>query len=487
MPLSVSKELIQKFTKTVADYQMFEDGDAVLVGVSGGPDSVALIHAFKKISTRFSLRLGIAHLNHALRGEDSEKDARFVSQLAETHGLPCFSKTAHIPQLQKQFGGSLETRGRQERYRFFFEIADTEGYDQISLGHHADDNAELILMNLIRGSGLKGVSGIPPVRTENRDRCRIIRPLIRCTKGEIIAFLNCEKLSYRVDKSNADISFLRNRVRHQLLPMLRESYNPRIDAALNRFAIISGSDNAWMNAETRSLFEAAFLHAGANRIVLDIQQLRNTFPAVQRRILREAIRRVKGDLRRIRFDHIASALTLLNRIDCRGDIELPGRIRIRCGLGELVVVKEAVPHRELKTDNGITPAIKYPYLVHGPCLVDIKEVPMRLTFSIVDRSQISTSFGCGDKTAHFDMDRLVFPLVLRNLKSGDRFQPLGMRGKQKVSRFLMNNKVPRSDRAKHPIMTSREKVVWVVGYRIDESVKIGANTRKALKAELSLA
>ncbi|MBC8246469.1 MAG: tRNA lysidine(34) synthetase TilS [Deltaproteobacteria bacterium] len=487
MPVSGSQELIQKFIKTVTDYQMFQDGDSVLVGVSGGSDSVALIHAFMKISSRFSLQLGVAHLNHALRGEESEKDARFVATLARTHELLFFSKTVNIPQLQKQFGGSLETHGRRERYRFFLKIAGTEGYDQISLGHHADDNAELVLMNLIRGSGLKGVSGIPPVRTGNRGQCRIIRPLIRCTKDEIIAFLNREELSYRVDRSNENMTFLRNRVRHQLLPMLRESYNPGIDAALNRFAIISRSDDVWMNSEARSLFEEALLKADVDRIVLDIHRLRKMFPAVQRRVLREAIRRVKGDLRRIRFDHIASALTFLNEEDCRGSIDLPGRIRVQCGFGTLVVVREAAPLRELKTGDGISPGIEYQYKIHGPCTVDIKEVPMRFTFSRVHRTQVSTLVGSGDLTAYFDMDKLAFPLVLRNPRPGDRFWPLGMKGTQKVSRFLMNNKVPRSDRARRPVMTSREKVVWVVGYRIDASVKIGDNTRTVLKAEFSLA
>ncbi len=487
MPVPVSHELIRKFSKTAADYQMIEDGDSVLVGVSGGPDSVALTHALVRMAGRYSLNLGIAHLNHAIRGEDSEKDARFVDRLARDHGLPFFTRTVDIPRLQKQIGGSLEACGRRERHRFFFEIATSKRYDKIGMGHHADDNAELVLMNLIRGSGTKGVSGIPPVRETDGGRCRIIRPLIHCTKAEILAFLKCEKLAYRLDSSNADLSFLRNRVRHQLLPILRESYNPGIDAALNRFADISQSDDAWMRAETGSRFEAALLKADADRVVLDIQPLKQTHPAIQRRLLREAIGRVKGDLRRIRYDHIVSALTFLKREGRCRSIDLPGRVQIRRGPGTLSVVREAVALRELKAIDGLRHELEFRYRVHGPCSLDIKEIPMRMTFSRVDRAQIPTPYGFADQTACFDMDRLAFPLVLRNPRPGDRFRPLGMRGTQKVSRFLMNNKVPRIERASHPVLTSRDKVVWVVGYRIDASVKIGAATRTVFKAELDLA
>ncbi len=180
--------------ETVTEYQMFQNNDSILVGVSGGPDSVALIHILTQISNPFSLKLAVAHLNHSLRGTESENEARFVAALAKTQGLPFYVKTVNIFQLQKRSGGSLETLGRQERYRFFLEIAEREKYDQIALGHQSDDNAELVLMNLLRGSGLKGMSGIPAVRKAGEGRCRIIRPLIHCTKSEIITFLDQEKL-----------------------------------------------------------------------------------------------------------------------------------------------------------------------------------------------------------------------------------------------------------------------------------------------------
>lgn len=487
MQKQVSKKMIRKFIETVTDYQMFQSSNAILVGVSGGPDSVALIHILTQISTQFSLKLAVVHLNHTLRGTESENEARFVASLAKTQGLPFYVKTVNIPRLQKRSGGSLETLGRQERYRFFLEIAKREKYDQIALGHHADDNAELVLMNLLRGSGLKGMSGIPPVRDAGEGQCRIIRPLIRCTKSEIIAFLDHKKLTYRVDKSNTNPQFLRNRIRCQLLPLLRKTYNPRIDSALNRFASITRIDDEWMNSVVARRFNEAVLEVDSNRVVLEINGLRKAHPAIQRRILREGIRRVKGDLRRIRFDHIQSALSILSQKGFNGSLDLPGRIRIRRDSSRLTFTCEKVALRKLKARGDARPEVVFQYRIDGPCSMVIKEIRMKLNFSKIHMAQISRISSSEYRGALFDMDKLVFPLILRNPNPGDRFRPLGMSGTQKVNRFFINQKIPRKDRAGWPVMISQGRIVWIVGHRIDESVKIDSKTRMVFKAELSLA
>lgn len=487
MQKQISKKIIRKLIETVTEYQMFQNNDSILVGVSGGPDSVALIHILTQISNPFSLKLAVAHLNHSLRGTESENEARFVAALAKTQGLPFYVKTVNIFQLQKRSGGSLETLGRQERYRFFLEIAEREKYDQIALGHQSDDNAELVLMNLLRGSGLKGMSGIPAVRKAGEGRCRIIRPLIHCTKSEIITFLDQEKLTYKKDKSNTNPLFIRNRIRCQLLPMLRKMYNPKIDSALNRFASITRIDNEWMNSVVAPLFNKAVLEADSNRVVLELTILLKAHPAIQRRILREGIRRVKGDLRRIRFDHIQSVLGALNQKGFNGSFDLPGRIRIRCASSHLIFTCEKAALRTLKTSGDLRSKVMFEYRIDGPCSMVVKEIRMKLKFSKIDVAKIFPISGSESQRGLFDMDKLVFPLILRNSKPGDRFRPLGMSGTQKVNRFFINQKISRKDRTKCPVMTSRGKVVWVVGHRIDESAKIDSKTRMVFKAELFLA
>src|SRR6056297_3907278 len=215
-----TNRLLKKTVQTVREYRMIPPGAAILAGISGGPDSVCLLHVLTLLAQSLRLRLGIAHLNHGLRSTDSDEDADFVRSLAEKQNLPFFYKKTDVRKTAQKSRQSLEEAGRNERYAFFDGILDSHGFDRIALGHHRDDNAELLLMNLLRGSGPSGLSGIPPVRGN------IVRPLIRTGRKEIMGHLSDNGIDYCTDSSNADPAFLRNRIRKELLPMLEENYNP---------------------------------------------------------------------------------------------------------------------------------------------------------------------------------------------------------------------------------------------------------------------
>ena len=284
---------------TISIHRMFQNGDSVLVGVSGGPDSVALLHVLTALAPRLSIHLAVAHLNHGLRGRESDRDADFVATLADTHRLPFHFTKADAHKYRKQHKLSLEEAGRQLRYGFFIEVAETNGYQKIALGHHADDSAEVVLMYLLRGSGPLGISGIPPVRNH-----KIVRPLIEVTRSDILAFLAGHRIEYVTDSTNTDMRYLRNKMRHQLIPHLKSTYNPNIIETLNRLSHILRDEEAWMNETIQSVFGDTVLTSESNRVHFSIPKLITLQAAVQRRIFRYAIKTIKGDLRRITYTHI---------------------------------------------------------------------------------------------------------------------------------------------------------------------------------------
>ncbi len=309
--------------QTITAYKMFQHGDSVLVGVSGGPDSVALLCMLLTFASRFSLRLGIAHLNHCLRQKDSDSDAEFVVSLARKLNLPYYIGTEDVRKYQHQNKLSLEEAARRVRYAFYENVAEKNRFGKIALGHHSDDNAELVLMYLLRGSGPLGLSGIPPVRDN-----KFVRPLIRLTRSEIIDFLSANGLKYVSDASNEDTRHLRNRIRHHLIPILKASYNPRIIETLNRLSSIIRDENEWIENIINPVAEHCVSAVENEKIVISVPELEKIHMAGQRRIIRKAIALVKGNLRRVTYTHIKTILNLLQNRPAFGTLDLPDRIRI---------------------------------------------------------------------------------------------------------------------------------------------------------------
>ncbi|MCF8044422.1 MAG: tRNA lysidine(34) synthetase TilS [Desulfarculaceae bacterium] len=337
------REFIKKAGASARKHGMFEKGDRVLAGVSGGPDSVALLFFLLEIKEAFRFeKVGVAHLNHMLRGEEADRDQRFVENLAGRLGLDCYTATRDVPLMAKQEGLSTEDAARKARFSFLSSIRKEKGYTRIALGHHADDDAELVLMNLLRGAGSTGLSGIPPVREE-----KIVRPLIQCTKKEILRFLDLLGQGFVTDSSNENGLFLRNRVRNHLVPILEKEYNPGIRKSLNRLADICKEDNDWMESQITARLEQILLNTEDDRVVFDLAGFNSGHPAEKRRLSRWAIRFVKGDLKRISLSHIDSIRTLAATGEGGRSLDLPGRVRVAKDKNTLVFKKETLPLREL--------------------------------------------------------------------------------------------------------------------------------------------
>ncbi len=468
------EQILRTVRGTIARFGMFGPGDSVLAAVSGGSDSVALIHILNTIAGEYPFQLAIAHLNHCLREKESDRDAEFVAALARKFDLPFYFEKKDVRAIQRRRRLSPEEAARQVRYEFFDAVASKDGFSKIAMGHHSDDNAELVLMNLLRGSGPLGLSGIAPVRNH-----KFVRPLIRLKRSKILDYISEKKIAFVTDASNTDPAYRRNRIRHHLIPELKKSYNPAIVDSLNRLGEILQAEDQWLDEALEPVFNECVLNRTSHRISLATSGVNGMDLAAARRIIRKAIFSVKQDLRRITFLHVDAIIELVKRGQACGSLDLPGGVRVVKDTAALTIKKESQPSQ--------ANIIEYRYTIAGEGITSIKEANAAIRLVEIETDKVPDFNDSGKLRAFFDRDCLQFPLVVRNFRPGDRFSPLGMKGTQKLKKYFSNNKISAHQRKKCPLLLSRDKIIWVAGHRIDNSVKLGPKTRHVLMAELLLA
>lgn len=462
--------ILKRVVETIEKHAMFTGGDKVLVGVSGGPDSVALLHLLHGLTPVYQLELGVAHLNHGLRPLAAHQEAAYVEQLAISLDLAFYSKQISLDGHQ----GSVEEKARQARYQFLNELADTHGYTKIALGHQANDDAESVMLHLLRGSGLRGLSGIPPVRGR-----RIVRPLIDLYRTDIMSYLEHRNIHYMEDYSNTDLRYDRNRIRHHLLPLLREHYNVNISKTLHRMAGLCRDEDLWLDAHLQPLLSQMETRKTPQCLELDIDLLGDQSLAVQRRLIRSALRRWQGHLKRIAAGHVDAIITLSLSHRPRGCLNLPAGLAAQRKGNRLQFTVLNNPRRF--PSNPIT---SFCYTLASaqqlPPTVTIAEAGIVMTFAITAPPDLHQLNARDQHVAWFDMTRLEFPLYLRSAQPGDRMDLLGTTGSQKVNKFLINNKIPSDQRPQIPILASADTIYWVVGLRRSSAALIGPSTNQAL-------
>ena len=446
--------LLKKVQKTVARYGMLNPGERVVVAVSGGPDSMVLLHLLSLLQEPLALRLHVAHLDHGLRGKEGERDAAFVKDWAEKWGL---SSTIGRVEVRKT-KGSLQEAARRARYRFLEEVAKEVGASRIALGHTQDDLAETVLINLMRGAGLKGLAGIPPAREG-----WIIRPLIETSRREVLAYAESHGVPFVVDASNLSGRYLRNRIRLKLLPTLA-GYNPRVVEALARAALILREEDAYLSTLAE---EALSSLLKGEEAALPIPALEGLHPALRRRVLREAFLRVSG--LSLSWGKTLALEGLLQAPS--GRLSLPGGAVALRGGEQLIFARKGAP-------EGIEAV--YPLPLEGEI-----ELP---AFGLLLRLKLLPKEACDLKAASsfcafFDPQKMEEPLTIRAWRPGDRFFPLGLGGSKKLQDFFVDLKIPRWRRRFTPLLLSGDQIAWVVGFRIDDRFKVMEETQEVLKVE----
>lgn len=441
---------------------MIQPGDRVIVAVSGGADSVALLYALWMMKDEFNLDLIAAHMNHGIRGEDADRDALFVQELAARLEIASVVEKVDVPAFRKRARLGLEEAARKVRYDFLEGIAADAGAARIAVAHTADDQVETILLNIIRGTGPDGISGMPAVRG------KIIRPLINVLRADVEAYLEENGLSWTTDITNLTLDHTRNRVRLQLIPLLEEQFNPRVKDALLSLSKLARDESDAVKAATELEFTAAAKEAGHESVVLDASLLRNLPRALLRRCIRKAIEMVKGDLKDVEY---VQTERIADNVAAGEDVALTlpsGKVYARIIKDELRIFRIVEPakveaERELKI-SGRTEVPELGVLFETK-FVHANVRPERPSQAVIDPKKIKGK------------------LTVRTWRRGDRILPFGMTGHKKLQDLFTDAKTPRKERGLVSVIADEEKIVWVAGYTVSELVRVTDETCPALWIE----
>ena len=463
---------MEKFLKKLDEdlTGLVSSGDKIVVGVSGGADSIALLHVLHLFSTTKNYDLVVAHVNHMTRGGESYVDADFVKDAAEKLGLPFFLKEIDVENKRIQFKKSFQETARLIRYQFFDETLKAVGGNKVALGHSADDRVETILMNIIRGSGLKGLVGIPQVRGN------IIRPFWEIYRKELESYLKVSKIPFRNDLSNNDRKYLRNRIRHELIPSL-ESYNPNIKKKLQEMSEIVGKDDALLSQMTRDIFSQKILGHEENEknICWKIDDFLTHPVALQQRLVRETFCRIAGNMLHITAHHVREVNDLFNFPKVGKTLNIPRNIKVTCSYDSVVFQQTMENPRENISEKESFPT---PILIPG--FTELTEGQIRVETQILEGKREYSSLN-PNMQAFLDLEKTGFIIKARFFRSGDRFRPLGLLGNKKLKSFFIDSKIPKHMRHKIPILTNdKDDIIWVYGQRIGHFYRVTNKTKKIL-------
>jgi tRNA(Ile)-lysidine synthase len=456
--VTTGTELVELVRQTIRRHAMLAGGETVLVGVSGGADSVALLHCLRALAPAFGLALHVLHVNHGLR-PDADADEAFVDELGRRWGVPVNLERVTVP---AGTGQSPEARARAVRYAAFRRTAERVGASRVALGHTADDQAETILMRLLQGAGPRGLAGIPPVRGH------YIRPLLEVRRPRIETELRRLGVSWREDPTNRDPRFLRNRIRHELLPFLAAGFEPRIAEALCRAGALTRS----LVREVESLAARELSRMAARQgeeILLPLDELRTCPPGLAEEILRQALCQL-GEQGPFRGWIQRSLCRIIDREGRAGPARV-GRAILERSHSQIRLSRQnrvPIPERELPV----------------PGSVEFPEIGMVIEARYLDRRPGYEPPRDAWRVA-FDGDRLTGPLSVRARRSGDHFRPFGAPGSKPLKKFLIDAKVPRWQRAQLPLALAGSEIIWVVGLRRAAVAPVTDATRHVL--ELSAA
>jgi tRNA(Ile)-lysidine synthase len=464
--------IIEKVWNDICRHGLFKAGDAVVLAVSGGADSMAMLHILCSLRDRLDLKLYVAHLNHMLRGGEAREDADFVRSAADSLGLPCRVGSADVPAVIAREKLSTEEAARKARYDFLHRTARELGASKIAVAHNADDQAETLLLHLLNGTGLEGLSGMRPLSGA------VVRPLLGVRRREIEAFCSDLGIKFRTDSSNKDLTFSRNKVRHQLIPVLTE-YNGNVVEVLTRTAEIIRAENDYIERETDIIFKDMVDFTGSG-LQLCVEDFLDLDTALQRRLVRKVFQRLAGFEYSLEFGHVERVR----------DLFLSGQTGKRLDLPQGVMAEKTysfVVFSTVKEDRNIDSGGGEwgPRSLNVPGITEIPAVSVRISAEVFPVEAVrGRVFSAPPEDAYLDLDKLELPLTVGPRKEGDTFQPLGCAGSKKIKKYLIDKKVPQSRRAQVPIVYDSRGIVWVAGFCIEDRAKVTDCTRQVLRLQL---
>ncbi|HOQ37958.1 MAG TPA: tRNA lysidine(34) synthetase TilS [Acetivibrio sp.] len=460
--------MIDKVLDAIEKHKLINKGDGIVIGVSGGPDSLCLLHILYSLKDKMGLKLFVAHVNHMLRGDESLKDESFVGDICRKLNIVFESVHIDIGKLAKERGLSLEEAGRMERYRFFDSVADRYGAERIAVAHNKNDQAETVLMNIIRGSGLDGLKGM------EYKRGRIIRPFLQIERAEIENYCREHGLEPRVDSSNLENIYTRNRIRLDLIPHIDSLFKTDIVKSIGRLADLVREDSSFIEEQIDKVYNNINIEVKESEATLNISEIKGYHIAVIRRIIRNIIKEIRGNLKGIESIHVDSITDLIENGRTGAMLHLPGGLRV---LKSYEMLKIYMGEKEAGVPD-------FNKRVTVPGATRIDEINSSVEAFIIDEPKNIKDFNKAKSDSmvqFFDYDRLKDGINIRYRKDGDIFKPLGSVGTKKLKEFFIDSKIPRHIRDRIPLISKDKEIVWIIGYKISDKFKVTENTKTILK------
>lgn len=457
--------MIDKVIKTIENNSMFNKGDRVVVAVSGGPDSICLLHLLNSIKDRFSIEICAAHVNHCLRGAEADADEEFVREFCKQLNIDFYVKRVNVNKLAKEEKLSSEMAGRKARYDFFEEVRKSFSGNKIAIAHNANDRAETILMRMIRGTGLDGMVGIKPIRDEI-----FVRPLINVSRNEIEKYCLDNRISPRIDKTNLERLYTRNKIRLDLIPYIVNNFNEDVVSALNRLGDIVSIDNDYIQKNVDKKYNS-YCYKDKNNIIIKKEAFCE-HEAILSRILRKAINELTGSMYNIEKHHISEVIHIQN-IGTGKKTCLPNNIVVYNNYGDI--------HLSIKNDSIINNRKVLEVNIKDSDEIQFDNFKFKMT--LLD-SKVSVKLSQDDFVKYFDADKVGKNIIIRYRKDGDKFMPLGMKVHKKLKDIFINLKVPREDRDNIPLVCFGMEIGWILGHKISENFKIDDKTKTILKIQV---
>ncbi|HBF5711943.1 TPA: tRNA lysidine(34) synthetase TilS [Clostridioides difficile] len=455
--------IFDKVLSTINKHNLIQKGDKIVLGLSGGPDSVCLLHVLNRLKKDFNIEIYAAHLNHQIRGIEAQKDALYVSKLCEDMGIIFFVKSINVPKYCENEGLSLEEGARKLRYEMFYEIKDKIKANKIAIGHNLNDQAETVMMRIMRGTGLKGLKGIDYIR----DNC-IIRPILDVERNEIEEYCEAYNLNPRTDKTNLENIYTRNKIRLDLLPYMKDNFNSNVIESIVRMSNSLKSDNDYIEKEAEAKFREVSNIKEKGFVEINLDDFVCLHDAIKVRVLRNSIKHILGDTNFVDQRHIEDIMSLEDNSKVNKMLTLPRNIFVYRKKDSIILTNEEIVNEE----------IEFYYNVPSNGFIKIKELKQIIETQVMSIDRYK-SMKLDNSSKGFDFNKVKGGIVIRSRRQGDKIK-LAM-GSKKVKDLFIDLKIPREERCKIPIITDSEGIICVGDYKISENYKIDENTKEVLK------
>lgn len=455
----------ERVKSNIEKYKLIEEFDKVVIGVSGGHDSMALLYVLKSLKSEFKFEIIIAHINHGVRGIEADDDEEYVKKVAKSLDIPFYSFKANMDEYARIHKLTSEEAGREIRYEFFESVLKKEEATKIAVAHNKDDQAETLIMRFMRGTGIDGLRGM---EFKTRD---IIRPILNINRSEIEKYCVEQEINPRIDKTNLMPIYGRNKVRLELIPFIENTFNSGIINTLFRTSEIMKTDSDFFSVYTEEKFKDSIKESRKLRLVLDIEKVKSLHTAIKTRVIRRSIEEINFNLKGIERKHIKDIVELIDANKTGKKINIINNIIVKISYDDLIFeIKE-------KTKD-----ISFDYKLDIDETLDICEIGSELKAKLYLKKDINIDFN-NKLVKCFDYDNIKSELHVRNRRNGDRFIPLGMNGNKKLKDFFIDEKISKEEREKIPLVLDGDEIIWVVGYRISEKYKVSSSTKNVLVLE----